>query len=243
MARTLDRRRAVYRILKAVLPSAYGDEKFAEIIGGHWSPGAGTTCAYLTALVLVMIGARDGRYVNRDDPESKGRCVFEFGDKANGISKLYYGGQKAGVWVDDGPGREPQYGDLVYMTDGTNDGAHVEVVLTIDGSTWTAGAAGQGTREHQEAKIITRTITDEREKGGKRWVSSQAAGGRKYVVGWVDLDAVELAEPPMGVAAEEEPEAPPFWQRAVGAGIGAIIIGGLLWLLGRRTTPPPLPPV
>lgn len=242
MARTFDRRRAVYRILQAFLPSAYGDDKFAEIIDGHWAPGAGTTCAYLTALILTMLGCRDGRIVNRDDPEGKGRCVFEYGDKNNGVSKLYYGGQKAAVWVNDGPDQEPRYGDLVYMWDGTNDGAHVEVVLTIEGSTWTAAAAGQGTREHQEAKIITRTITDERASGGKRYVSSQAVGGRKWIVGWVDIDRVDLVEPPMGVAADEEPEKVPLWQRAVGAGIAAMILGGLMWLLGRVPPPPPLPP-
>ncbi len=246
----MDRRAAVDRIIAYFFPVRadgrrwiqWGEALFAELINGRWQPGAGTTCAYLTAIVLYLLGARDFDLVNFDDPE--GATKFEFGNTRNGISKLVNGAKKLGAWVDDGPGREPARNDLVYMSAGTSASEHVEVFRGIDGSTWEAAAAGQGTRELQRAEIITRTITDERAAGGHRYVSS-LAGERKRIIGWVNIDAVPLVAPPSGAAAEpdsDESSSSGASAVAVVAVVGVIAAVGAGILLALRRPPPPPPP-
>ena len=219
-----DVRAAAERVVDHYVPSKYPEERFLELIDNRWQPGGGTTCAYLTAKVLVLVGCREPDLVNHEDPEALGRIRFEFGDTRNGVSKLVAGAKALGCWVGDGAGREPARMDLVYMTvpgkEGTAD--HVEVFRAIEGSTWEAAAAGQGTREEQRAELVRRSITDQRESGGARYVSSPA-GEPKRVIGWVDLDRVPLIEPPLGPAIEPEVSGP---------STGTLVVGGMLLLLG-----------
>lgn len=223
---TFDVRAAAERVVDYYVPSEYPDERFLDLIGNHWQPGSGTTCAYLTAKLLVLLGCREPDFVNHDDPEALGRIRFEFGNTRNGVSKLVAGAKALDCWVGDGAGREPTRMDLVYMTVPGNEGSadHVEVFRAIDGATWEAAAAGQGSREKQRAEIVHRSITDHRASGGARYVSS-LAGEPKRIIGWVDLERVPLAEPPTGVAVEPM-EAP----RQVST--GALVAGGVLLLLG-----------
>jgi hypothetical protein len=103
---------------------------------------------------------------------------------------------------------------------------HVEVFRAIDGATWEAAAAGQGTREKQRAEIVNRFITDQRARGGARYVSS-LAGEPKRIIGWVDLARVPLIEPPSGPAVDSAPMAVPTQVSAA-----RLIAGGALLLLG-----------
>lgn len=219
-----DVRAAAERVVDHYVPSKYPEERFLELIDNRWQPGGGTTCAYLTAKILVLVGCREPDLVNHEDPEALGRIRFEFGDTRNGVSKLVAGAKALGCWVGDGAGREPARMDLVYMTvpgkEGTAD--HVEVFRAIEGTTWEAAAAGQGTREEQRAEIVRRSITDQRASGGPRYVSSPA-GEPKRVIGWVDLDRVPLLELPLGPAIEPETSRP---------STGALVAGGVLLLLG-----------
>lgn len=223
---SFDVRAAAERVVDYFVPSEYAEERFLELIDNHWQPGGGTTCAYLTAKILVLLGCREPDLVNHDDPEGLGRIRFEFGNTRNGVSKLVAGAKALGCWVGDGAGREPARMDLVYMTvpgkEGTAD--HVEVFRAIDGATWEAAAAGQGARDKQRAEIVYRSITDHRPSGGARYVSS-LAGEPKRIIGWVDLQRVPLLEPPSGPAVE--PEAAP---RELPT--SALIAGGVLLLLG-----------
>jgi hypothetical protein len=225
---SFDVRAAAERVVDHYVPSEYPDERFLDLVDNHWQPGGGTTCAYLTAKVLVLLGCRESDFVNHDDPEGLGRIRFEYGDTRNGVSKLVAGAKALDCWVGDGDGREPTRMDLVYMTvpgkEGTAD--HVEVFRAIDGATWEAAAAGQGTREKQRAEIVHRFITDQRASGGARYVSS-LAGEPKRIIGWVDLARVPLVEPPRGPAAERQQEAP---TRQLST--RALIAGGALLLVG-----------
>jgi len=222
---SFDVRAAAERVVDHYVPSEYPDDRFLDLVDHHWQPGAGTTCAYLTAKVLVLLGCREPDLVNHDDPEALGRIRFEYGDTRNGVSKLFAGAKALGCWVPDGDGREPARMDLVYMTvpgkEGTAD--HVEVFRAIDGATWEAAAAGQGTREKQRAEIVHRSITDQRAGGGPRLVST-LAGEPKHVIGWVDLARAPLIEPASGPAAE------PAQSKQLST--GALVAGGALLLLG-----------
>jgi hypothetical protein len=224
----LDVRMAAERVVDYYVPSEYSDERFLDLVDNHWQPGGGTTCAYLTAKVLLLLGCREPDFVNHDDPEGLGRIRFEFGDTRNGVSKLVGGAKALDCWVADGAGREPARMDLVYMTvpgkEGTAD--HVEVFRAIDGATWEAAAAGQGTREKQRAEIVHRFITDQRASGGPRLVST-LAGEPKRIIGWVDLARVPLAEPPSGPAIE-----PTLGASSSRLTAGTLIAGGALLLLG-----------
>lgn len=221
-----DVRAAAERVVDYYVPSKYPEERFLDLIDNRWQPGGGTTCAYLTAKILVLVGCRELDFVNHEDPEGLGRIRFEYGDARNGVSKLVAGAKAFGCWVSDGIGREPARMDLVYMTVPGKEGAadHVEVFRALDGTTWEAAAAGQGTREEQRAEIVRRSITDQRTSGGARYVSS-LAGEPKRIIGWVDLDRVPLIEPPSGPAAELERE-------GSGPSTSALVAGGLLLALG-----------
>lgn len=59
----ISRRAAVLRVVDYFVPSDHGDERFAEMLDGHWAPGAGTTCTYLPAAALYYAGAREPRLV------------------------------------------------------------------------------------------------------------------------------------------------------------------------------------
>jgi len=225
---SFDIRAAAERIVDCYVPSEYPDERFLDLVNGRWQPGGGTTCAYLTAKVLVLLGCREPDFVNHDDPEGLGRIRFEFGDTRNGVSKLVAGAKALGCWVADGAGREPARMDLVYMTvpgkAGTAD--HVEVFRQIEGATWEAAAAGQGSREKQRAEIVHRLVNDQRASGGARYVSSPA-GDPKRIIGWVDLERVPLVDPPNGPAVELTSE-----EASRQVSTGALVAGGVLLLLG-----------
>lgn len=222
---SFDVREAAERVVDHFVPSEYPETRFLELIDNHWQPGSGTTCAYLTAKILVLIGCRELDLVNHDDPEALDRIRFEYGNTRNGVSKLVAGAKALGCWVADGVGREPKRMDLVYMTVPGKEGVadHVEVFRAIDGTTWEAAAAGQGSRDKQRAEIVHRSITDNRVTGGARHVSSPA-GEPKRIIGWVDLERVPLVEPPTGAAMEPE------MSRQVPT--SALVAGGVLLLLG-----------
>ena len=193
------------------MESKYGDDLFAELVDGQYTPGGtGTTCPYLPAAALFYLGCRDPGLVNRDDPE--GLTKFEYGDKTNGISKLYYGGKAAGCWVDDGPGREPQEGDIYYVI----GPEHVGHFCRQKGGIWHTGDSGQGTHLVQEAKYVDRPVRDDRARGGHRYIGGPN-GDMRQLMGWVDLDRVPLTAPPSGPAAEEEEEP--------GTSTGAVVAG------------------
>jgi hypothetical protein len=196
----MSRRDAVRRVAEYFVPSDWGDERFAEMVAGHWAPGAGTTCTYLPAAALYLAGCRDDRLVNHDDDE--GRTAFTV---AAGVSKLVQGARALGAWVDDAPGREPKEGDVAFISNGPPLTEHVELVL--DPAVWRAASAGQTNgRGEQAARIVTREIDDRRGEGGGRLLSAPSPlpvpGSWRKLQGWVDLDKVPWVEAPTGPAAE-----------------------------------------
>lgn len=197
----MSRRAAVLRVVEHFVPSDWGDDRFAEMIDGHWEPGAGTTCTYLPAAALYFAGARERRLVNHDDDLE--RTAFEIGA---GVSKLVQGARAIGAWVDDAPGREPKAADIAFLSNGPPITEHVEVVL--DPAGWKAAAAGQTNgRGEQAARVVMREVDDRRGEGGARLLSAPSplpvAGSWRKLVGWVDLDRVPWVEAPGGPAGEE----------------------------------------
>src|SRR5262245_45150424 len=92
----LDVRAGAERVVDYYVPSKYPEERCLDLVDNRWQPGGGTTCAYLTAKVLVLLGCRERDFVNHEDPEGEGRIRFEFGNTRNGVSKLVAGAKALG---------------------------------------------------------------------------------------------------------------------------------------------------
>lgn len=214
-------RAAVLRAVEHFVPSDYGDERFAEMLDGHWEPGAGTTCTYLPAAVLYYAGAREPQFVNHDD--ERGRTAFEIGA---GVSKLVQGARAIDAWVDDAPGREPRAGDIAFLSNGPLT-EHVEIVL--DPAVWKAAAAGQTNESgNQAARVVTRSVDDRRDRGGPRLLSAPSplpvAGSWRKLVGWVDVDRVPFVEAFTGPAIAPGPSTAEIVT-------GVVLVGGALGLV------------
>jgi hypothetical protein len=230
----VNRRDAVLRVADYFVPSDWGDDRFAELVAGHWTPGAGTTCTYLPAAALYLVGCRDERLVNHDDDQ--GRTAFTV---AAGVSKLVQGARAIGAWVDDAPGREPQPGDVVFISNGPPLTEHVELVL--DPAEWRAASAGQSNaRGEQAARVVTRQLDDRRGEGGPRLLSAPSplpvVGSWRKLQGWVDLDKVPWVEAPMGPAAE------PMIAPSVGGLVAGFVLAGVAVGLVAAVLRAPVPP-
>jgi hypothetical protein len=194
----IDRRAAAARFVAHYFPSDCGDPLFAEIINGRWSPGAGTTCTYPCALLLFLLGCFAPELVNYDAPN--GATRFDIGA---GVSKIVQGARALGCWVDDGPGREPGFGDIGFLSQGPPLTEHVLIVM--DPSVWRDASGGQTNAQgNQAARIVDRQIDDQRAAGGVRRLSNPLpiGGGFRQLQGWVSLDLVPWSVAPIGVAAD-----------------------------------------
>jgi hypothetical protein len=187
------RRLQALAIVAEVVPSAYGapgesGERFAKLAPGFKAetikgelvltangvklPPTFTTCGYLPC------------YLGRRLALAKeiGQC---------GLEQLRMNGRAWGAWVEPGEGREPRPGDP-FGIDQQGGGLIVHVGVYVgknpDG-TWRTADAGQGTKERQEAKYLSRPYNPAAKTIG-------GPAGPRPLAGWVDLDKV----PAVGIA-------------------------------------------
>lgn len=170
-------RRQALAILDTVVPSAYGDARFAKL---GWAPVPGTRITSCGALPCKM-----GRDLG--DPEGITRC---------GVPGVRTEGLKRHAWITPGQGRRPKPGDIL-LTSKDPAGqviAHTCVLKAIDGNAWRTADAGQGTVEHQEAAYVNRVydpVTNTLMRAGATNAEP------RFLVGWTDLD-LAMANRPKG---------------------------------------------
>lgn len=196
-------------ILDSLLPAAWPDERFRRIVGASFDPAAtpGTTCGALPGRLGVLLG----------DPTGITRW---------GVGGARTEGEKRGAWVEAGGGRLPKLGDI-YLTafpPGSSAGsgyAHVGVIESADGSTWTTADAGQGPRLSPRAEYVERTY----DPATNLLTRADDPSSARVLVGWIDLDRWPFPEESEGrhelrrlVAEAEIPTYPngvrsllPYW--------------------------------
>lgn len=182
-----ERRKFVLAAVAAVVPSQYGDAKFAEIAPGYNPddpalPKGFTTCGYLPC------------YVGRKLQAPK--CITQ-----GGLEQMRTNGRAMGAWVDNDGSRLPRPGDL-YAIGSDRLIVHVGVVIDAGPREWTTADAGQGTiGAGQRAAYVTRPYDwNTRTSGGigttlvsgKGWT---LRGDPRTVAGWIDIDKVPGATP------------------------------------------------
>ena len=178
------RRRAALAAVAEVVPSAYGDARFAKLAPG-WTPETAvqpsgaflTTCGYLPGYVGSRLGLE--------------KDLSSFGTYA-----LRDNARAWGAWSEPGTGRlrRPRPGDAYALADDAGGVVHVGVVVSApEDGPWQTADAGQGTREAQEARYVTRAY-DPAAPGGP---TLGGPAGPRRLAGWVDLDLVPEKEKPV----------------------------------------------
>ncbi len=214
-------RQRALALLALVVPSDWGSAAFASIVDGHYSPGFGTTCAYLIAWLLWALGCRDAAIVNRDDAASGLR--YRVGE---GVSRVVNGAKALGAWRDGCAGIKP--GDPFFLSLGPAITEHLAVFVARGSrggvSAWRSADAGQrrtaladvtvdpeadGFLDAFDGEALAgETASDQcaryvvRDFDGSRL---RTVNGWKPIVGYVDLDALPFAAPAMG-----DPDGPPW---------------------------------
>ena len=156
----------VAEYLDQYVPSVTGSPEFEYITQGQSlqmerAKKFLSTCPFLCHMLLAEgLGCADARFVNRTITAR--RLNWDIGQ---GISKLYYGGQKANVFETYKGTNPPLKGDIIYVSEGTTDTEHVEVFLqevSTDGKViWTVAAAGQVSESGRQcAKYVEREFKD-----------------------------------------------------------------------------------
>ncbi len=177
----MDRRRQALAIVASVVPSDWGDARFARILGGRYTPGYGTTCGYLTSYVLYELGCREALIVNRDDPASG--LTYHVGEN---VSRLVSGAKALGAWREGPGGMRP--GDMYFITNGPPESEHVGILVRADGRAWTTADAGQrNPKGEQAARYVSRAFD------GKS-LTSAGGGLPRALAGYVDIDALPLGK-------------------------------------------------
>lgn len=157
-------------------PSKYPDAIFQEMTGGKFQPGFGSSCGFLTSYVLLQIGVRDERILNRDVPEYG--LKYTPGDN---ISRLVNGGKTLGAWRTVENDGEPLPGDLVFCSNGPANTEHVFCFRSSDGVNWNSYDGGHPSAD--EANEATRPLLS-----GARL---SFFGGPRKIVGYVDISALD----------------------------------------------------
>ena len=161
------RRRRALEAVARVVPSEYGEAKFAELAPGYSPtdpalPRGFTTCGYLPCYVGRSLGHAQGIT----------QC---------GLDQLRINAKRANAWrAPNDSNARPLPGDFYGLEkDGTI--VHVGVIIDASGDVWTTADAGQGSHEKQAAQFVRR-----------RWdAQSKTLGGpagQRPLAGWLDLD-------------------------------------------------------
>lgn len=177
---------------REVVPSQYPDPAFLKMTNGSFNPGDGksSSCGFLTSHVLYSIGVRDGRILNRNDPDSG----LKYTPGAN-IARLVQGAKTLGAWRTQEKDGAPKPGDLVYVAEVNDTGGiskeHVMVFSDInDKGQWHSFDGG-----HPAATSTGEAVRDTTGDGSLAFF-----GGSRKVVGYVSIDALPIEVPPAGAA-------------------------------------------
>jgi len=171
-----DLRRRALDVIREVVPSTYGDERFAKLAPG-WTPETATTptgafvttCGYLPG----YLGSRLG--LERD--------LSSFGTYA-----LRTNAQAWGAWVEPGGDARPRPGDAYALQDANGGIVHVGVVVSAPATgDWQTADAGQGSHAAQAAAYVDRPYDAEA-------LTLGGPAGPRRLAGWVDMDKVPVAE-------------------------------------------------
>lgn len=173
-----------------VVPSRYPDAAFQEMTGGKFAAGFGSSCGFLASYVLMTIGCRDARILNR---EVDG-LVYTPGDN---ISRLVHGAQALGCWRTLADGGTPLPGDIPVCSNGPPSSEHTFVFessqLDASGNEfWTSYDGGSPTADSSSRHVMG---AGARERIG----AAQLAfiGGPRGILGYIDLDLVPLDVAPL----------------------------------------------
>lgn len=169
------------QVALGVVPSQYPSAAFQSLTGGKWSPGHGSACGYLPSLILEAIGCRDGRILNRDEPDYG--LKYTNGDN---ISRLENGAKALGCWETFGDGGGPQIMDIILCSNGPPLSEHVFLFdgeeADDSGALWWHGLdAGHPSAGSADTSLRQRTADG---------LSLEFIGGPRKVVGWINLDLV-----------------------------------------------------
>ena len=164
-------RRRALDIIAEVVPSQYGDPRFARL-GWEVKPGStATSCGSLPGFMGVHLG----------DPTGITRWGVE-GAREQGMLK--------GAWVVSNGKRRPSPGDI-FGTARSTDGIlqHVGVLrrrFTDEAGReiWETADAGQGETDHPRAAYVLRVYDP-----ATNTLARLDNGEPRYVHGWIDLDA------------------------------------------------------
>ncbi|MDO8364289.1 MAG: hypothetical protein Q7V88_15465 [Actinomycetota bacterium] len=195
-----DRRSRAVALVQSFVPSDTGDAAFGEIAKDY--TGGGTTCGFLCHWLLWRLGVRERGFVNREEAADG----LNYVDGQN-MTRLFHRGVAPFVTVlgtrKMADGLRPQAGDCVYVkTDVSPEnaksgaGEHVFVFLsaTTDDSgreIWHSADAGQRNAANEQcARFVDRALTVH---GTTAQLSF--AGELRHVIGWVDLDLLDLPTP------------------------------------------------
>jgi hypothetical protein len=169
------RRQQALALVSEVVPSRYGDTRFAKLAPGY-APDLPqfkapfTTCGYLPCYV--------GRGLRLEKAITQ--C---------GLEQARMNARGWGAWVEPGDGKDPRPGD-VFCVDQPAGNLVIHVGVFIgknpDGS-WRTADAGQGDHDHQEAKFLDRAYAPPT-LGAPARIGGPA--GLRRLAGWVDLDKV-----------------------------------------------------
>lgn len=184
-------RRWAVDLVDTVTPSERGDAAFDEVADG-WD-GRGDPCGYLCHWLLDRLGCTDPTLVNRGPSYVDGRA----------IAKLYHGG--TAPFVRATPGARPSPGDVVFLRGFQRDrtAEHVFVFLseefTADGTVWHTAEAGRfGAAGTPGTPGIRRGRRRPLVGSGPLRLSGETP--ERTVIGWVDLDQLDLDPSDGGVS-------------------------------------------
>lgn len=186
----------VPEILSEVIPSRYGDARFAKLAPGYRPddptlPAGFTTCGYLPNFLGHALGVRDG--ITR-----------------GGVEGVRMIARDKGVWVEAGGTKRPRLGDI-YGLSQTRGGilTHVGVIVDASGQPWRSADAGLGARNLQEARYVDRVYDPVN-------VTLGGPAGARPLAGWLDL-AAYFGEP-------EAPEGAGLLLLLAAAGLAAWVL-------------------
>lgn len=178
----------VIHLMEKWLPSQYGDPYFEFITQGRSMAARKvksffSTCGELLMAVMYCMGYR-GACLNRDlDADDGGPRTYQFGMNMNYI---YFRSRREKLFTRFEGEAKPKMGDLVFASNGTPRSEHVFVFhreVVRNGVTyWETFDAGQGGAYTQSACSKIKKVNG-RVIGGKR------------VLGWIDINKLELTCP------------------------------------------------
>lgn len=192
------RRRFVLASLASVVPSQYGDNRFARIAPSYDPDDPKlprnaegkliyTTCGELPCFIGRELGVKN--------------CITQ-----GGLESMRLNGRKAGFWVDATGKNLPRPGDLFGIDSNGPPGSriivHVGAIVDANEKEWKTADAGQGgIGAGQSAAYLTRPYdpkTNTLGGPGAVYVAGTGwtvRGKARYVGGWVDIDKVAGAKP------------------------------------------------